>query len=266
MREPVPFTFGIALTPRANARDWRVVERLLELTLASVAAQTDRDFRVLIAGHERPRLSADRRIRFERMAWPVQPPGPYNADSGRKKHWINDAVLAEGGGLLMLLDADDWVDRHTVEVARASLTGDAVGGVIRTGWAVDYQGLIAAPLPNPRIFGGDFHRVCGSSTVARLRPGLDDPVRRDPFSVLCSHHQWDEVAAEHDARLVDLPVPAAYLVNTHENHSDLHGLHADWRRGFTAAVTREGRPLDPALAARFGLTVAAVRGKALSPT
>src|SRR4051794_6997404 len=110
MSNPTPFTFGIALTPRALARDWALIEALLDLTLASVLAQTDPDFRVLIHGHDRPHtiMDADPRLTFIKADWPVEDTGPHNDDSGRKKHALNDLVLRQEGGLFMLLDADDW--------------------------------------------------------------------------------------------------------------------------------------------------------------
>ncbi len=54
-----PFTFGIALLPRVSAQNWNLVETLFGLTCASVAAQTDQQFRVLVAGHDRPRTLPD---------------------------------------------------------------------------------------------------------------------------------------------------------------------------------------------------------------
>jgi hypothetical protein len=256
----IPFTFGIALVPRANARDWPLVEALLDLTLASVRAQTDPDFRVLLACHDRPRLRRDDpRVELVEAGWPVEPPDPHNDDSGRKKHALNDLVLARGGGLLMLLDADDWVDTRLVEAARAAVGPDVVGAVVEDGLAADFRTLRAAALPDPHIFADAFYRVCGSSTVAHLRPDAADPVRRDPFTALRSHHRWAEAADELGVRLARLPVQGAYLINTSENHSDLHGPHADWRRGFTAAVNRHGRPLDVALAVRFGLEMERIR-------
>jgi hypothetical protein len=78
--------------------------------------------------------------------------------------------------------------------------------------------------------------------------------------VLGSHHQWVEVAQEHGAALPRLPVTGGYLVNTSENHSEVHGPYADWRRAFTAALNREGDAIDDAFAARFGLTVDQIRG------
>lgn len=254
-----PFTFGVALVPRVIARDWRLVEALLSLTLASVRAQTDPDFRVVVMGHDRPAtLPDDPRFEFLEAGWPPEDPGPHNADSGRKKHAINDLVLERGGGLFMLLDADDWIDRRLVEAARA-VPRESVGATIDTGLVTDFRTLRAAPLPHPRVFAGEFHRLCGSSGIARLRPDHPDPLRRDPFSVLRSHHQWLEVAAANDAPLARLPVAGNYLINTSENHSEVHGPHVEWRRGLTAAVNSEGAALDERTAARFGLRLEQVR-------
>ncbi|HYZ33591.1 MAG TPA: hypothetical protein VE684_15075 [Crenalkalicoccus sp.] len=257
MMAPVlPFTFGIALAPRAAARNWPLVEALLDLTLASVRAQTDQDFRVDIAGHDRPRttMDGDPRLSFHEASWPVQEPGPHNDDGGRKKHAISDLVLGRGGGLLMILDADDWVDIRLVETARAMVAAgrDCVGAVITTGFATDFRSLRAVPVPHPRVYRGWFHRVCGSSIIARLRPGEADPLRRDPLDLLRSHHRWIEAAREHRVQLVRLPVAGNYVINTSENHSEIHGPHAAWR-WFTARVNREGRMMDAALASRFGL-------------
>ncbi len=252
-----PFTFAVALTPRANARDWGLIEALLDLTLRSVLAQTDGDFRVLIAAHDPPRLAVpDPRIAVVDVGWPVEPPGPHNDDSGRKKHLLSDIVRDRGGGLLMVLDADDWVDRGLVAAARAGIGPEHVGGLIEEGLAVDFATLHAAPLPHPAVSELPFHRLCGSCGVALIRPGDAAPIRRDPFAVLRSHHRWVEVAAEHGAALARLPVSGAYLVNTGENHSDIHGPHAAWRRGFTARVNAVGCALDGAAAARFGQDLA----------
>jgi hypothetical protein len=137
---------------RACAHDWLCVEALLDLTLTSVGAQTDRDFRIVIAGHDRPGAAVDDpRITFLEADWPVQAPGPDNVDSWRKKYAINQLVLGRGGGLLMFLDADDWVDVRLIEAARALIGPDQIGGVIEAGIVTDFQSLRAAPLPHPRL-------------------------------------------------------------------------------------------------------------------
>jgi hypothetical protein len=259
-RVPEPFTFGIPLIARASARDWPLTVALLGLTLASVQAQTDQDFRVVIAGHDRPDLpSADGRVRFLEADWPAEPVRSDNLDSGRKKHAISRFVLEGGGGLLMFLDADDWVDVRLVEAARAAIGPGHVGGLIVAGFATDFRTLRAAAVPHPRLFDGGFHRICGSSTVARIEPDVPDPLRRDPCGVLHEHYRWVEVAREHGAELARLAVSGNYVVNTSGNHSEVHGPYADWRRHFNQGVSREGSVIDAAFATRFGLRLEQIR-------
>jgi hypothetical protein len=260
-RVPEPFTFGIPLIARASARDWPLTEALLGLTLASVRAQTDQDFRVVIAGHDRPDLPSadDGRVRFLEAAWPAEPVRSDNLDSGRKKHAISRFVREGGGGLLIFLDADDWVDARLVEAARAGIGPGHVGGLIVAGFATDFRTLRAAAVPHPRLFDCEFHRICGSSTVARIEPDGPDPLRRDPCSVLHEHYRWVEVAREHGAALARLGVAGNYVVNTSGNHSEVHDPYADWRRRFNQGVDREGSAIDAAFAARFGLRLEQIR-------
>lgn len=255
-----PFFFGIPLIARAAARDWPLVEALLDLTLASIRAQTDLDLRIVIAGHDKPCLSCDDgRITFVEANWPADAVRPDNLDSGQKKYLINQLVLDCGGGLLMFLDADDWVDTRLVERSRAEIGPNHVGGVITAGFATDLRNLRAARIPHPRIFDREFHRVCGSSTVARLKPGASDQLRRDPHQVLHEHYRWIEVAAEHRLDLVRLPVFGNYVVNTSQNHSEIYGPYAEWRRCFTECVRREGQQVDSQFLAQFGLSLDHVR-------
>ncbi len=208
---------------------------------------------MLIAGHERPRLPADPRVDFLSVPWPVQPTGPHNDDSGRKKHWLAERVLERGGGLMMLADADDWIDRRTVEAARRELaSGDVHGGVVTHGHAIDLATLRASPIPAPGVFG-QFHRVCGTSTVTVLRPQARDPAERDPFSALRSHHAWLERAPELGLRVRELSTGAAYVVGTSVNHSERLGPHPDWFAGFGRAVNTLGGPLEVETAALYGL-------------
>lgn len=246
------------MTPRANAGDWELTQDLLGLTLQSLAAQTDGDFRVLIAGHERPRLPADARVEFFSVDWAPAPTGPHNDDSGRKKHLLSERIGARGGGLMMIADADDWVDRRTVETARRELaSGGWHGGVITAGDAVDLATLRACPIPAPGVWG-ELHRVCGTSTVTVLRPDARGEAERDPFAVLRSHHAWLERAAEHGLKLRRLEVGAAYVVGTTLNHSAVHGEHPDWFQGFRRALNARGAPVSTATLERYGQTTEAV--------
>lgn len=256
------FVFGVPLISRAGAADWGRVGQLLGLTLRSVLAQTDADFRLLLAGHDVPEswtrlTSGDARFRFLRADWPPQAPSAANDDSGAKKWMIGEHVRRSGGGLLMYLDADDLVDRRLVAAARAetnpAMRPRHIGAVVAHGLVIDHRTLRAVSLPHPRVYDGPFVELCGSSTIARIEPDSPDPARRDPHAALGSHHRWPSAAAEAGLPLASLLVTGGYLVNTAQNHSELHGPFADWRRRLNAAVAREGRPLDRAAAAVFGL-------------
>lgn len=254
MATDASFTFGIPLLPRACAGDWRRIEGLFELTLASVFAQTDQDFRILIAGHDRPGVNlGDPRIEFLQADWPAGNVSADNLDRGRKTWLINQTALDRGGGLLMLLDADDWVDRSLVAESRARIGPDQAAGLIESGYAIDFTNRCAAAIPHPNVFPKAFHRLCGSSSVLQLRPHSPDPLLSNPYAVLHEHYRIPELAAAHGARLAALQVSGAYLINTCENHSENHGPFADWRAEFTAAVNRRGFPVDREFTTRFGI-------------
>lgn len=252
------FTFGVPLIARACATSWSRISDLLELTLRSVLAQTDGDFRLLLAGHDEPEswkdlTRGDSRFRFLQAGWRPEAPTSRNDDGGRKKWLIKDHVRQSCGGLLMYLDADDLLDRRLVELARAMIPRDHVGAVVGQGVLIDFATLRAVRLPHARVFDGDFYRLCGSSTIGRVEPTSRDPLRRDPHGGLGSHHQWPEAAQRSGVALTKLPLWGAYFVNTSENHSELHGPFARWRRTLNEAVAVEGAPVDRELASRFGL-------------
>lgn len=90
-------------------------------------------------------------------------------------------------------------------------------------------------------------------------PDAADPLRRNPCRALGSHHQWVEAARRHGAALARLPVSGNYLINTTENHSEVHSPYAEWRRRLTERANRAGAALDDALARRFGLDLDQIR-------
>ena len=253
-----PFVFGVPLIARAAAGDWALVDRLFALTLRSVLAQTDRDFRVVVAGHDRPPcwgalVAGDARFGFVEADWTPAAPTLANDDGGAKKALIHARVLADGRGLLMFLHADDWVDRDLVRAARAAIGPAQIGAIIARGWAYDWRTGRAARFPVAGGFDGAFHALCGSSTLARIDPTSDDPVRRDPHAALGWHAGWDRVARELGLDLAMLDVEGVYLVGTERSHSECQGPYANWRRGFAQAVRDAGRPFAAAEWARFGL-------------
>ena len=251
-----PFTFGIPLIARAAAQDWPLVQALLGLSLRSLAGQGDRDFRVIVAGHDRPAIDTAVPLHFLRVDWPVQALRADNLDRGRKVQAINEMVLAGGGGLLMILDADDWVDIRLVALARETILPGQIGAVIERGFAIDPRGR-ALPIPH-EAFDQTFDRLCGSSVVARLDPSGRDALHRDPYAVLHEHYRFADLARERDALCRPLAVEGAYVVNTTVNHSEVHGPFAAWRRSFNEAIARNGLATDDLFLSRFGLDASTV--------
>lgn len=252
-----PFYFGVPLIARAAARDWSRIDELIEMTLRSVLAQDDRDFALLLAGHDLPDCwdeltRGDPRFEFIDADWPPEAPTLANDDAGSKKWRIREEVKSRGGGLLMYLDADDLVDRRLVATARRKIGPEALGGIVGKGLAIDFGTRRAVALPGEGVLDFAFHELCGSSTVGRLAPA-----RPDPFDILGSHHLWARNARAAGAPVEMLPLWGGYLVNTLENHSENHGPFAEWRRSFGAAVVREGEPLSEELRNLLGLEASA---------
>jgi len=258
-----PFVFGIPLIARAVAKDWAVVEQLLSLTLRSVLAQTDWDFIVILAAHDVPAawagVAGDPRFRVIRADWPPEPPTSANDDGGRKKWLIKQAVRDMGSGLLMFLDADDWVARDLVAVARAAIQPDDVGAIVSDGFALDYASQRVARFPIAGAFDGPFNGLCGSCTVGRIVAGARELHRLDPHLALGSHHEWEERAAENGVSLARLETMGLYMVGTGQNHSETDGPFAAWRREVTESVRARGTPLSADLARIFGQDVTELR-------
>jgi hypothetical protein len=251
-----PFIFGIPLIARAMASDWATVDRLLSLTLRSLLAQSDGDFRAILAAHDIPdawsAVASDPRFEVVRAGWPPEPPTAANDDGGRKKWLVKQAVRRLGGGLLMFLDADDWVARDLVATARAAMRPEHVGAVIGDGFALDHASLRMLPFPIGGVFDGPFHGLCGSSTIGRIMTGSDEPCHVDPHMVLGSHHEWIERAEAGGFRLARLATSGVYLVGTGQNHSEARGPFAAWRRDVTRAIRDRGCGLTHEFACRFG--------------
>ena len=251
------FWFGIPLIARAVASDWARITHLFGLTLRSVLAQTDADVRILLAAHEAPApwiaQAGDPRLTFLAADWPPAPPTAANDDGGMKKWRIKQHVRAAGGGLLMFLDADDWVSRDLVRTARSGIGPADIGALIADGYALDHASGRVARFPIPGVEGFAFADLCGSSTIGRVLPDSPDPVDHDPHLALGSHHEWAQSAMRLGRTLARLDVPGLYMVGTGQNHSEHDGPFADWRRSVTQAVQAAGTPLTPALAAQFGI-------------
>ncbi|WP_340314042.1 glycosyltransferase family A protein [Rhizorhabdus argentea] len=228
----------------------------MSLTLRSLLAQSDGDFRAILATHDIPDawsvVASDPRFEIVRAAWTPEPPTATNDDGGRKKWLVKQAVRRLGGGLLMFLDADDWVACDLVATARSAMRREHVGAVVGEGFALDHASRRILPFPIDGVFDGPFHGLCGSSTIGRIVAASDEPCRLDPHLVLGSHHEWIERAEAEGIPLARLATSGVYLVGTGQNHSEVQGPFASWRREVTQAVRHRGHRLTRQFAYRFG--------------
>ncbi|MDQ1004178.1 uncharacterized protein (UPF0333 family) [Neobacillus niacini] len=95
----VEVAFAISLKSKRSSRNWTRVQNNLARTLRSIINNTDQNFRIVIAGHEKPNITE---MKHERVTWlPVHFPPPthiskYSSDKFRKCRVIG-AYLRRSG-------------------------------------------------------------------------------------------------------------------------------------------------------------------------
>lgn len=128
--------FLVSMRSKRASRDWGAACDCLSKTLRTVLAQTDQNFRVLVAGHEKPDIPE---LNSSKVTWvsvfhaaPSSPRG-FTADKNAKRRELGFLLGKEGfEGFVMPLDADDWVHRRLVEFIRRS--GDTSPSFFRAGF------------------------------------------------------------------------------------------------------------------------------------
>ncbi len=246
--------FGVTLRSKAASKNWDNVVRDFNRTLHSICAQTDPDFRVIVACHEIPVLEgpADSRVEFLQTDIPV----PTTAlemmrDKGYKLSMIGKRIREYGGGYTMIVDADDLISNRVAAYVNAH-PGE-------NGFAPDYgyvhvigEGCVR------RTFQPD--HICGSCIIVRYI--LDDLPAELPASPAdkaaeaCILRKPHPSIRPHMASigrpLARLPFPATiYMRNTGDNHSMLAGGQLGLKRRLEQLFRRK-IPLEK-VAAEFGL-------------
>jgi hypothetical protein len=237
-----------------NATNYDRVERLLQRTLASVCAQNDRDFRVVVVANQPLSFATSEEVETVVVDFPA-PSDHRGAQTGR------EAILHDRGtklavGILaarqhpaahiMRFDADDFVSRD--------IAGFANHQPHHAGWYIN-KGHAYYERRGLTRHIEDFHEKCGTSLV--IRQDLYGPAKlpvaatQDELysgfgefgvkQLLGSHRVAREHFAAMNTPLAPLPFRGAvYTLETGENHSH------DKVAGFAWPVSR-------ALAQEFGL-------------
>jgi hypothetical protein len=216
-----------------NATDYDRVERLLQRTLASVCAQIDRDFRVVVVANQPLSFATAKEVETIVVDFPA--PSDHQGPQTGREAILHDrgtklavGVLAarqHSAAHIMRFDADDFVSRHVAGFANRH--PDNAGWYINKGHAYyERQGL------THHI--EDFHEKCGTSFVIRqdlygpanlpvtvtqdaLYGGFGDFVVRE---LLGSHRAAQGHFTALGTPLEPLPFRGAvYTLETGENHS-----------------------------------------------
>ncbi|WP_438766462.1 hypothetical protein [Kushneria sp. TE3] len=217
------FYFGIPLRARARCRDWALVCRNLERTLACLSRQQCGDFRVLIACHERPDIDTHGLdVEFVLADTPLPPPvddkGLTGSDKPVKKRLIGVALSRQVDKpfYYMHLDADDLV--HPELVARVFADDNQRGYLINQGVMFDCAtGTFGqcGPLHSP------FWQHCGSCAIVYfLHEELPRALSAKDayFTRFTGHKQYHDIACEHGRPLAPLTGDmGVYMVNHGEN-------------------------------------------------
>lgn len=250
--------FAIPLAGKRSDESWRDSCGYLSQTLRSILAQTDPDFAVLVAGHERPEIPEidDPRVTFLPATF-EKPHSPefYMRDKSRKKKMNAREIKKRGGGFMVLCDADDIASNRIVEYVRQH---DHPNGYLFTkGWIRDFPTGNIAPIPGAKP--GSFDQTCGSCAVLRLRPedigDSEDEHKASWFGKFGNHKQIGVTAAESGRPLMACDDFRAfiYVVNTGRSYMDgLYGA-AEKARKVAASIERMAVGLTPELADEFAL-------------
>ena len=164
-----PIIFSIPLSGERSEQQWEITQRRLAGTLASLANQSDPDWRAVITGHERPEISAlsDTRVtflnaRFDKPADKTE----FTRDKSRKQKSNYKWIAERGGCDVVMSDADDLFHRDFVAFIREQ--NHPNGHSIHSGYVFDCSSGHLSTIPG--AWRNKFHLICGSSAVLRLEP------------------------------------------------------------------------------------------------
>ncbi|WP_286230710.1 hypothetical protein [Neobacillus mesonae] len=203
----VEVAFGISLKSKKVSRNWIKVQNNLSKTLRSILNNTDQNFRIIIAGHEKPNIEE---MNHERVTWlSVAFSRPryihqYSLDKFRKRRVIGAYLRRIGfNGYFMPLDADDWIHFRFVEYIRTAPISDAF--ILNKGFMVN--------LKNNQVWLKDrFFIGCGSSVVFYFsnkdfpRTSRNRDVRKTKFKwTIWPHHKITQYLRSKNYRMVDFP-------------------------------------------------------------
>jgi hypothetical protein len=218
----VEVVFAISLKSKRVSRNWTRVQNNLARTLRSIINNTDQNYRIVIAGHEKPNIEE---MKNERVTWlPVRFPPPtyisqYSSDKFRKRRVIGAYLRRIGfSGYFMPLDADDWVHYRFVEFIRSHPITDAF--VLNTGCMTNFK--------HKRVWIREgFYYSCGSSAVFYFsnrdfpRTSMRGDVMKTKFKwVILAHGKVTKYLNNKNYKMVNFPF-VTWVVSHGDNNTHI---------------------------------------------
>jgi len=264
MTSPALVTFAIPVRRPISLEDRSNLDRTLGLTLRSIFAQTDRDFRVLAAMSHKPSLPDFVDDRFQLLdagGWSPSDWHDANLEAGYRRRALAFRFAELGGGYLMYCDNDDFLSNRLVAHVRATMHPN--GYAAEKGFIFDASANTISPYPG-NYSQGRFHQFCGTSAIIRLTPS--DILAASPegksFSETVDIARHDKIVdrLEDVGRpLCEIPFPAvAYMRNSGANLSDYADDFADPKKAeglgwFNRAIIANKIENDGAIREEFSI-------------
>ncbi|MFE7063526.1 glycosyltransferase family A protein [Sutcliffiella sp. NPDC057660] len=152
--------FAISLKSKKVSKNWTVVEENLSKTLRSIFNNTAQNFRVILAGHEKPDIVelSHKKVTFLAVSFP--PPSNtrgFSRDKLKKRLVIGKYLRVKNfSGYFVPLDADDWLHYRFVEYINSLPLKKAF--VINRGFMSNFY-------LNEVWLQKEFYKHCGSCMV-----------------------------------------------------------------------------------------------------
>lgn len=221
------FCFCIPFKSKQRSRDWNATQSLLGHTLRSILRQTDPNFRVVIAGHDRPDIPELEDARVEFIA--AQIPLPKNGEEGKKDQIAKMHIAAGyasryGSTYIMVVDSDDLIDKRIVEFVRRDR--HPVGYMVRAGYVYDTRAGLVGEFPSASD-PAQLWQHCGTCAIfyfdqSELPEYKDGNVTstKSFFQRLKGHRRWESKMMAAGRFPATLPFRGVlYRLNTGDNAS-----------------------------------------------
>lgn len=159
-RKKSTIVFAISLKSKKVSRNWDVVQQQLAKTIQSILNSSDQNFRIIVAGHEKPNIKelSNSKVTWISVNFPLSRSKVGMSNDKMKKRYAIAHYLSKEGfsGYFMPLDADDWVHHRFVEYLNKSPVSKAY---------ILNKGIMSNLKRNEIWLISNFYKHCGSCAV-----------------------------------------------------------------------------------------------------